>query len=70
MDGFIDNHILHLTHLNEGCALSPWSIGWGHLNAEWADDQQGFLVNFHEVQVYDQAKQCDEDSSRKHHTIL
>ena len=23
MDGFIDNHILHLTHLNEGCALLP-----------------------------------------------
>lgn len=23
MDGFIDNHILHVTHLNEGGALFP-----------------------------------------------
>lgn len=39
MDGFIDNHVLHLAHLNEGCALFPWSVGWSHLNAKGADDQ-------------------------------
>lgn len=70
MDGFIDNHILDVTHLNEGCALFPWGIGWGHLNAEWADDQQGFLVNLHEVQVQDQAEQREEDGSREHQAVL
>lgn len=70
VNGFVDDNILDLVHLNEGGGFSARGVAGGHLDAQGADDQQGLVVYLHKVDVKSHADQSDEDSAGQDSCVL
>lgn len=70
VNSFIDDNILDLVHLNEGGGLSARGIAGGYLDAQGSDDQQGFMVYLHKVDVKRHADQGDEDGTGQDSCVL
>lgn len=68
--GFVDDDVLDLVHLDERGGLSARGVAGGHLDAQGADDQQGFPVNLHKVDVKGHAEQGDEDGAGQDSCVL
>lgn len=70
VNGFIDDNILDLAHLNEGGSLPTWGVAGGHLNAQGADNKQRLVVYLHKVDVEHHANQGDEYGRGENSCVL
>lgn len=70
VNGFVDDDILDLVHLNERGGLPARGVAGGHLDAQGANDQQRLVVYFHKVDVKRHADQGDEDGTGQHSCVL
>lgn len=70
VNGFVDDDILDLVHLNERGGLSARGVAGGHLDTQGADDQQRLVVYFHKVDVKRHANQGNEDGTGQDSCVL
>lgn len=70
INSLIDDNILDLAHLYEGCGLVARGVVGGQLDAQGADDEQRLVVHLHETDVNHHADQRDEYGTGQNGCVL